>query len=433
MQTKLARIAEIAKEKPKEQFTSLYHLLNEVLLTQCHRELDGNKATGVDQVTRAAYEENLELNIKDLVERLKRKSYRPQPVRRTYIPKDEKSKRPLGIPSYEDKIVQLGLNKILQVIYEQDFLHISYGFRPGRSCHDALKALNRIIEYGKTSYIVDADIRSFFTNVNHEWLRKFLGARITDPNIQMLIWRFLKAGVMEQGTWEPTETGTPQGSLISPILANLYLHYALDLWFEIVVKRACHGDASMIRYADDYVCCFQYKDDAERFYQALMIKRLSKFDLQIAEEKTIILEFGRFAEENRKRKGLSKPKTFDFLGFTHYCSKSSKGNFRVKRKTSGKKFKSKVKAFKEWLKAERHQDVKKLTKTIRANLIGHYRYYGVTDNSRALSVYKFQISKTVFKWLNRRSQRRSFTYDKFNLFLKRYPLPEPRIYVNIYG
>ena len=242
MQTKLARIAEIAKENPKEQFTSLYHLLNEELLTQCHRELDGNKATGVDQVTKAAYEENLELNIKDLVERLKRKSYRPQPVRRTYIPKDEKSKRPLGIPSYEDKIVQLGLNKILQAIYEQDFLNLSYGFRPGRSCHDALKALNRIIEYGKTSYIVDADIRSFFTNVNHGWLMKFLGARIKDPNIRRLIWRFLKAGVMERGTWEPTETGTPQGSLISPILANLYLHYALDLWFEIVVKRVCRGE-----------------------------------------------------------------------------------------------------------------------------------------------------------------------------------------------
>jgi predicted metal-dependent hydrolase len=188
----------------------------------------------------------------------------------------------------------------------------------------------------------------------------------------------------------------------------------------------------MVRYADDYVCCFQYKDDAERFYRAL-IKRLAKFDLQIAEEKMKILEFGRFAEENRKRRGQGKPKTFDFLGFTHYCSKSSKGKFRVKRKTSSKKFKAKVKAFKVWLKAERHQDVKELMKRIRAKLTGHYRYYGITDNSRALSVYKFQIMKTLFKWLNRRSQRRSFTYDNFNLFLKRNPLPEPKIYVNIYG
>lgn len=432
MQTKLVRIAEIAKENPKEQFTSLYHLLNQELLTQCHRELDGSKATGVDHVTKVTYEENLESNIKDLVERLKRKSYRPRPVRRAYIPKDEKSKRPLGIPAYEDKIVQMGLNKILQAIYEQDFLDLSYGFRPGRSCHDALKALNRIIEYGKTSYVVDADIRSFFTNVNHDWLMKFLAVRIGDPNIKRLIQHFLKAGVMEQNVWEPTDSGTPQGSLISPILANLYLHYALDLWFEIIVKRACRGFASMVRYADDYVCCFQYKDDAERFYKTL-IKRLHKFDLKIAEEKTKILEFGRFAEENRKRKGQGKPGTFDFLGLTHYCSQSSKGKFRVKRKTSGKKFKSKVKAFKEWLKAERHQNLGEIMKSIRAKLIGHYRYYGITDNSRALSVYKFQITKLLFKWLNRRSQRKSFTYDKFNLFLKRNPLPEPRIYVNIYG
>lgn len=432
MQTKLARIANIAKENPKESFTSLYHLLNEELLTQCHLELDGSRATGVDQVTKAVYEENLKSNIKDLVERLKRKSYRPQPVRRTYIPKDEKNTRPLGIPSYEDKIVQLGLNKILKAIYEQDFLNLSYGFRPGRNCHDALKALNRNIEYGRTSYIVDADIRSFFTKVNHEWLMKFLGARIADPNIQRLIRRFLKAGVMEQGRWEPTETGTPQGSIVSPILANLYLHYALDLWFEVAVKKACRGEASMIRYADDYVCCFQYKDEAERFYEAL-IKRLAKFNLEIAEEKTKILEFGRFAQENRKRKGQGKPKTFDFLGFTHYCSSSSKGKFRVKRKTSGKKFKSKVKAFKNWLRTERHQDVKELMKTIRAKLIGHYRYYGITDNSRAMSIYKFQISKTLLKWLNRRSQRRSFTADKYNLFLQRNPLPEPKIYVNIYG
>jgi RNA-directed DNA polymerase len=261
---------------------------------------------------------------------------------------------------------------------------------------------------------------------------KFLGARVADPNIQRLLKKFLKAGVMELGTWEPTESGTPQGSIVSPILANLYLHYALDLWFEVVVKKACRGDASMVRYADDFVCCFQYKDDAERFYEAL-IKRLAKFHLQIAEEKTKILEFGRFAEENRKRKGQGKPLTFDFLGFTHYYSKSSKGKFRVKRKTSGKKFKLKVKAFKEWLKAERHQDVGKLMKTIRAKLTGHYRYYGITDNSRAMFLYKFQISKTLLKWLNRRSQRRSFTSEKFNLFLQRNPLPEPKIYVNIYG
>ncbi|MFB6367913.1 group II intron reverse transcriptase/maturase, partial [Paenibacillus elgii] len=343
MQTKLARIAEGAKARPKESFTSLYHLLNKELLMQCHRELDGAKATGVDEVTQAAYEQNVEENIRYLVERLKKKQYHPQPVRRVYIPKDANSKRPLGIPSYEDKIVQLGLNKILQAIYEQDFLNMSYGFRPGRSCHDALRALNRALEFGKTNYVVDADIRSFFTNVDHEWLMKFLKLRVSDPNIHRLIRRFLKAGVMENGVWEAAESGTPQGSILSPLLSNVYLHYALDMWFEVAVKRACHGEAHIVRYADDYVCCFQYKNDAERFYQALL-PRLAKFQLSIAEEKTKILEFGRFAVENCRRKGQRKPETFDFLGFTHYCSKSLKGTFRVKRKTSRKKFNAKVKA-----------------------------------------------------------------------------------------
>ncbi|MEX0917096.1 MAG: group II intron reverse transcriptase/maturase, partial [Candidatus Paceibacterota bacterium] len=351
METKLARIAEIAKEKPKERFTSLYHLLNEEMLLQCHVELDGNKAAGIDRVTKAEYEANLEENIRNLAERLKRKGYRPQPVRRTYIPKDEKSMRPLGIPAYEDKIVQLGLNKILQAIYEQDFLNHSYGFRPGRSCHDALKEVNRIIEKGKISYVVDADISGFFTHVDHEWLMKFIELRIEDPNLRRLIVKFLKAGIMEKGIYEDTEEGTPQGSIASPILANIYLHYALDLWFQVAVKKACKGQAEIVRYADDYVCCFQYKEDAERFYKAL-VTRLAKFSLKIAEEKTKILMFGRFAADNSKRQGLGKPKTFDFLGFTHYCSKGSNGKFRIKRKTSRKKFKAKLKAFKMWLREE---------------------------------------------------------------------------------
>lgn len=432
METKLARIAEIAKEKPKERFTSLYHLLNEEMLLQCHAELDGNKAAGIDQVTKAEYEANLEENIQNLAERLKKKGYRPQPVRRTYIPKDEKSMRPLGIPAYEDKIVQQGLNKILQAIYEQDFVNHSYGFRPGRSCHGALKEVNRIIEKGKISYVVDADISGFFTHVDHEWLMKFIELRIEDPNIRRLIVKFLKAGIMEKGIYEDTEEGTPQGSIASPILANIYLHYALDLWFQVTVKKSCKGQAEIVRYADDFVCCFQYKEDAERFYDAL-IKRLVKFNLEIAEEKTKILMFGRFAAENSKRQGLGKPKTFDFLGFTHYCSNSSNGKFRVKRKTSRKKFKAKLKAFKMWLREERHLGTEEIMKIVRMKLLGHYRYYGITDNSRTMGIYKFQVSKLLFKWLNRRSQRKSFSFEKFNLFLKRNPLPEPRIYVNIYG
>ena len=252
METKLARIEEIAKQKPDKVFTSLYHLLNEEMLLQSHSELEGNKAAGVDKVTKAAYAENLEENIKDLVARLKRKGYRPQAARRTYIPKgDGKSKRPLGIPAYEDKIVQMGLNKILQAIYEPVFLDLSYGFRPGRNCHDALKALNHIIERQKTNYIVEVDIRGFFDHVDHEWMKKFIEHRINDPNIKRLIVRFLKSGIMEDGQFKDTDKGTPQGGIVSPTLANIYLHYVLDLWFNKVVTKCCKGQASMIRYADD--------------------------------------------------------------------------------------------------------------------------------------------------------------------------------------
>ncbi|RIV18038.1 reverse transcriptase [Alicyclobacillaceae bacterium I2511] len=252
METKLSRIAEIARIKPKESFTSLYHLLNEEMLLQCHRELNGHKAVGIDKVTKAEYEENLDENIQDLVQRLRRQSYRPLPVRRTYIPKgDGKGQRPLGISAYEDKIVQMGLSKILQAVYEADFLDCSYGFRPGRSAHDALRALNRVIEKGKISYVVDADIRGFFNNVDHGWLMKFIHLRIADPNMRRLIVKFLKAGIMENGKVEPTDLGTSQGSIASPVLANVYLHYALDLWFEVAVKKRCKGQAELVRYADD--------------------------------------------------------------------------------------------------------------------------------------------------------------------------------------
>lgn len=433
METKLSRIAEIARTKPKESFTSLYHLLNEEMLLQCHRELNGHKAVGIDKVTKAEYEENLDENIQDLVQRLRRQSYRPLPVRRTYIPKgDGKGQRPLGISAYEDKIVQMGLSKILQAVYEADFLDCSYGFRPGRSAHDALRALNRVIEKGKISYVVDADIRGFFNNVDHGWLMKFIHLRIADPNLRRLIVKFLKAGIMENGKVESTDLGTPQGSIASPILANVYLHYALDLWFDVAVKKRCKGQAELVRYADDYVCCFQYKEDAEMFYSAL-ISRLAKFKLEVAEEKTNILMFGRFAAQHREKKGIGKPETFDFLGFTHYCGTSRAGKFRVKRKTSKKKFRAKVQAVKTWLKETRHEGLDVIMETMRKKLVGHYRYYGITDNSKMLGRFRYEVSRLLFKWLNRRSQRQSFNYESYNRLLGRHPLPEPRIYVNIYG
>ena len=429
METKLARISEVAKQNPDEVFTSLYHYLNKEMLIICHFELEGNKASGVDEVTKQEYEDNLRENVIDLVERLKRHAYKPKPVRRTYIPKSNGKQRPLGIPSYEDKLVQLGLTKILEAIYEPYFMKFSYGFRPNRSCHDALKELNSIIEEGKINYVVDADIKGFFDNVNHDWLLKFIGHRIADPNIKRLIVRFLKAGVMEDGKIEPSEIGTPQGGVVSPILANIYLHYVLDLWFERIVKKYLQGQAEIVRYADDYVCCFQKKKEAYKFYRVLK-KRLAKFKLEIAEEKTSIIAFGRFAERNCKE---GKPKTFDFLGFTHYCSKSRKGRFRVKRKTNKKKFRAKVRAFKEWIKLARYLPMEEIIKTIKSKLTGHFQYYGITDNSKMICKFRHRVIQLIYKWVNRRSQRRSFNYKKLKKYLDKNSFPKARIYVNIYG
>ncbi|MDC3417553.1 group II intron reverse transcriptase/maturase [Aquibacillus salsiterrae] len=432
MNTKLIRIAELAKTNEKMKFTSLAHLLNEEALKQCHYELMGNKATGIDGVTKAEYGENLDENIKKLVNRLKKKSYRPLPVRRTYIDKPgSNKKRPLGIPAYEDKIVQRGIAKILNAIYENDFLDSSFGFRPNRNCHDALKVLNVYIEKRYTNYIVDADIRSFFDKVDHKWLMVFLEHRIADPRLLRLIARFLKAGYMEEGKWLYTDKGTPQGGIISPILANVYLHYVLDLWFEKVIRKQCQGQAYIVRYADDFVCCFSYKKDADRFYQ-LLENRFNKFNLEVAEEKTKVIAFGRFAKENCKRKGIKKPKTFDFLGFTHYCSESKDGSFRVKRKTSRKKMQAKLNKSKEWLKANRTKGTSFIMERMTRSLTGYYNYYCITDNVQAVNNYRYELSKLLFKWLNRRSQKRSFTWKKFNLFLKRFPLPRPRTKVNIY-
>ncbi|MDQ0231635.1 group II intron reverse transcriptase/maturase, partial [Metabacillus malikii] len=310
METKLKRIAELAKLNPNMVFTSLAHLLNEEHLKQCHHELPSGKATGAKGVTKEEYGQKLDENVKELVERLKRKAFRPVPVRRTYINKPgTKKKRPLGIPDHEDKVVQRALSKILNAIYENDFLDSSFGFRPNRSCHDALKILNVYIEKRPTNYIVDADIKGFFDNVDHEWMMKFLKHRINDPNLLRIIARYLKAGYMEEGKYFHVDRGTPQGGIISPILANVYLHYVLDLWFEKIVRRSSKGKAYMVRYADDFVCCFQYRSDAEAFYASLS-ERLQKFKLEVAEDKTKIITFGRFADDDSKRNGGGKPPTF---------------------------------------------------------------------------------------------------------------------------
>lgn len=432
METKLARIAQVAKERPKEQFTSLAHLLDVEMLRQCHHEFSRNKAPGIDKVTKDKYEENLLENTTRLHESLKKMAYKPQAVRRVYIPKQgSNQKRPLGIPAYEDKIVQLAVSKVLSSIYEQDFLDCSYGFRPGRSAHDALRRLNDIIMTKKINWVVDADISGFFEHVDHDWMMKCLGVRIKDSKLLRIIARMLKAGIMEEGKIKASLEGTPQGGNISPILANIYLHYVLDLWFEKVAKKQFKGRAYMVRYGDDFVCCFQYEAETKRFYQ-LLAERLKKFNLNLAPEKSKIIEFGLFAARNVKRQGRNKPDTFDFLGFTHYCGLSRNGKFRVKRKTSSKKFKSSLQRMKRWIKANRSLPVNLILEETRVKLIGHYRYYGVTDNGPMLSRYWYEVAKLLFKWLNRRSQRNSYTWEKFLLLLKAKPLPSPKIYVSIF-
>ena len=431
METKLARIAEAAKVRPSEKFTSLAHLINERTLAERHRKMEIGKASGVDGETKATYSENLEANLQDLVARMKRQAYKPQPALRKYIPKQGTDKmRPLGLPSYEDKLVQGVLAKILGAIYEQDFLDCSHGFRPGRGCHEALRQLGEIIETRRVNYILDADIRGFFDHVDHEWLMKFVAHRVADPNVLRLIQRFLKAGVMEAGIVYDTPEGTPQGGVISPLLANVYLHYVLDLWFEKAVKRACRGEAYMVRYADDFVCCFQYEDDAKAFYGWLK-ERLKKFGLEIAEEKTRIIAFGRQAWQSHNNGG-DKPGTFDFLGFTHYCGTSRGGWFRVKRKTSRKKYRASLQRVYEWLAKNRHLPMRVMMRTLRPKVAGNHRYYGITDNLPMLRKFNYQVRKALYKWLNRRSQRRSLTWEQLDKFLKAFPLPKPVIHVNIY-
>lgn len=321
---------------------------------------------------------------------------------------------------------------LLEPIFEEEFLDCSHGFRPNRDCLSALIELNNIIERGKISYVVDADIKGFFDNVDHKWIIRCIEERVKDPRIKRLIIRFLKSGVMVEGEWEPSEEGTPQGGVISPLLANIYLHYVLDLWFEGIVKNQCRGEAKMVRYCDDFVCCFQYKGDAERFYRDLQ-NRLAKFGLEISEEKSKILPFGRFAEDNNRKQGKGSPDTFDFLGFTHYCSRSRRGKFRVKRKTSQKKFRAKVKAFKEWIKGARVKPLGEIWMTAARKLAGHFNFYGITDNINMLSQFYHESLGLLFKWLNRRSQKRSFNWEEFNEHLTHNPLPRPKITTSIYG
>ncbi len=433
VETKLLRIADKARRESKVRFTSLYHLMNQEYLRGRFAGLRKDAAAGVDKQTKEDYAENLEESLKGVVERLHKMAYRPMPVLRKYIPKAGSTKmRPLGITALEDKIVQSGMTGILEAIYEQDFIRDSYGFRPGRSQHDALRVLSQTVEKKPVSYIVEADIKGFFDNVDHDWMMKFLAHRIADARMLRMVKRFLIAGIMEDGEQKPNEKGTPQGGIISPLLANIYLHYVLDLWFEKKFSPACEGYARIIRYCDDFVVCFQRKSDAERFMLELT-ERLKKFALEIEPTKTQMIRFGRYASQNAAGSG-KKPETFDFLGFTHYCSRTRDGKrFRVKRKTARKKFNAKVRELKEFLKESRTLPTSKIMEKVQMKLRGHYQYYGVTDNMLGIARFHYEVKRLVFKWLNRRGRRNCMDWEKFIKLMKIYPLPKPRIYVSMYN
>jgi len=419
MQTSLRGIANRAASHKKHRFGSLYGLLNEENLAWCFDFLRKDAAPGVDRVDYLEYQGNLVSNIHDLVERLKTNRYRAKLVRRRYIPKLNGKMRPLGIPATEDKLVQVAVAKILEAIYEQDFLEWSYGYRPKRSPQDAATALTRTLHYGRYYWVVEADIKGFFDNIDHDWMIRMLEERIDDKPFLRLIRKWLQAGILEtDGQVVHPVTGTPQGGVVSPVLANIYLHYALDLWFERRVKPRCRGVAMIIRYADDFVCAFQHQSDAEAFYGSLG-DRLGKFGLSVAEDKTRILRFCRFDLEASGR--------FDFLGFEFYWDRTRRGLRGVKRRTSRKKLRASLATFSAWIKSNRHRRLTVIVPLLKAKYRGYWNYYGVVGNSASLTQFFYQSKRILFKWLNRRSQRRSYTWTGFQALLDQVGIHAPRI------
>lgn len=432
MQVKLNQIARRAKQDKRLKFTSLIHHVNEANLAECYQELKRNKACGIDGETVEAYGKNLEERLIQLVESMKSKQYRPKPVKRVYIPKAGKSeKRGLGIPSVEDKLVQVMLKKILEQIYEAEFLDVSYGFRPGLSCHDAVKTLDKAVMTKPINYIVEVDIKGFFDNVSHYWLQRCLEEKITDKHLVWLVRQFLKAGVVEDGKQIATDLGTPQGGVISPLLANIYLHYVLDLWFKKKIEPQAKGRMELIRYCDDFVVCCESEKDAKNLLELLQA-RLGQFGLEVSEEKTKILKFGRQVWKQSLR-SKEKVDTFTFLGFTHYCVKSRRGYFVMGHKTSKDNLSRKLKEIKEWLKRIRNQlRLKEWWPVLKSKLTGHYNYFGVSGNYRCLQKFYDQVLFTVFKWINRRSQKKSMNFDQYLNYLQWNPLPTPRICYAMY-
>ncbi len=422
----LTGVRRTAKARKKEKFTALFHHLTIGLLRDSFYALKRQAAPGVDGMRWAEYETGLEDRIKDLHNRVHRGAYRAQPSRRTYIPKADGRQRPLGVAALEDKVVQQAVVSIFNQIYEVDFLGFSYGSRPGRSQHQALDALTVGIERKQVNWVLDADIRGFYDNVDHEWMLRFLQHRIADRRMLRLIQKWLKAGVSEDGIWSETKVGTPQGAVISSLLANIYLHYVFDLWVEVWRKKCASGHIIVVRYVDDTVMGFEHREEAERFLRDLG-ERMRKFGLELHPDKTRLIEFGRHAARHRKQRGERKPETFDFLGFTHLCGKpSKKGHFMVLRKTARKRMRAKLQQIKQLLLARKHDPVEQTGKWPRSVVQGYFNYHAVPGNGRSMGKFREQVERYWRLALRRRSQKSRMTWDRFRPLAQRW-IPVQRV------
>ncbi len=421
----LDRVRQAAQKDKDARFTALLHHVDVDRLRAAYWALRPKAAPGVDGVTWQTYGQDLERNLRDLHERVHRGSFRAKPVRRAYIPKRDGRLRPLGVAALEDKIVQRAVVEVLNGIYETDFLGFSYGFRPGRKPHDALDALAAGILRKRVNWVLDADIRDYFTNLDQSWLVKFLEHRIADKRILRLIQKWLSAGVIENGEWSESGQGTAQGASASPLLANVYLHYVLDLWADQWRRRHAHGDMIFVRFADDYIAGFEHREDAERFLRDLR-ERFAKFALELHPDKTRLIEFGRHAALDRAKRGDGRPETFDFLGFTHICAKTKRGRFKLKRITITKRMRAKLQEVKEELKRRRHLPIPEQGQWLASVVRGHLAYYAVPDNIDAVEAFRTQAARHWFRALRRRSQRNRLDWKRMNRLVVRW-LPRVRI------
>ena len=425
MYTDIDRLVELAKEDPKRQFFSIAHFITPEKMLAAFRNLRKEASAGVDGVTYEEYEKDAEGNIQQLYGRLREGKYRAQPLRRVYIPKENGKQRPISIPTLEDKILQKVVVELLNAIYEQDFLDCSYGFRPGRGQQQALDEVRRVICTRSTGWILELDIQAYFDSIVREQLMEMIEKRVSDGSVLRLIRKWIKIGVIDKGQLLVSETGTGQGQPISPLLANIYLHYLLDKWFVEEVKPRLNGEAYEVRFADDAILCFEHKEDAEKVLSVLP-KRFAKYGLTLHPEKTRLVEFGRHARRNARRQG-KKPATFDFLGFTHICARSRQGKFTVHVKTMAKRLRRGLMAIAEWCREHRHDPVDQQQRTLNAKLRGHYQYYGRPTNYRSIYQFYRKVRRIWREWLNRRTRGRWLTWDRFEAILRQHPLLPPRI------